>query len=673
MSSTKNEPKNKEIDSLTLLDNIKEVGIFNKLELFDPKKKNMPIEVEPTDLAVLTGAVRDEEGYTPYWTQTSGMHYIAVITSHKYSKDGHYEAKRYSLSPAIRPVFSMDSVSNPDNLKQNPNNPMEYTYGEYPQSIETDEDKIIELERLERLNKTYFLTNKKYCFDGKHYLKEYVLDGVKYVKVNSKNTGPGNILSDNKEVDTNKTYWVKVEPITWIYDEASRKLISKYGLLSGVPYWTVENEAKFTESNMYKYMVEYMAQDLFTISDIRKVNDYNTYLSNNIFGIDESRKTASETVNDLIKSRVSVFLHGDTGVGKSARVEQIDPEASIIYLCNQTIDSLNGKSIYVPPVIKKINGVETIVEEGHVEKMKPSWLVELEDKCAKEPDKLHIVFFDEISNAPLAIQSFCFNIILNGEVAGCWHLPENARIVAAGNEVDESLSANEIAEPLFARFGHIYISDDVKEWLRWATDADIHPSIIAFMVSTNGKNLRTKYDGLNPNADPRKWEMASKCLKATKNVRLLDGLIGEDLRKAFVSFCRSKTVTINDVMNKRYNDSIFNMNSSEKFATALTLSGCTNDQFAVIHDFMARVGDEACALFESLWAKGNEERLEILSELRESQRNVREAKRAQILQKKQESDAEYAQRMIDDMTKAANAIKAGQAVKAKVLKKGGNA
>ena len=202
MSSTKKEQKNKEIDSLTLLDNIKEVGIFNKLELFDPKKKNMPIEVEPTDLAVLTGAVRDEEGYTPYWTQTSGMHYIAVITSHKYSKDGHYEAKRYSLSPAIRPVFSMDSVSNPDNLKQNPNNPMEYTYGEYPQSIETDEDKIIELERLERLNKTYFLTNKKYCFDGKHYLKEYVLDGVKYVKVNSKNTGPGNILSDNKEVDT---------------------------------------------------------------------------------------------------------------------------------------------------------------------------------------------------------------------------------------------------------------------------------------------------------------------------------------------------------------------------------------------------------------------------------------------------------------------------------------
>ena len=184
------------------------------------------------------------------------------------------------------------------------------------------------------------------------------------------------------------------------------------------------------------------------------------------------------------------------------------------------------------------------------------------EKCMKEPDKLHIVFFDEITNAPPAIQGFCFNIILDREVNGIWKLPDNARVVAAGNELDDSIAACELAEPLFGRFAHIYVDDNVKNWLNWATKNKMHPAIIAFIAFSNGSNLRTKYNGKTPNADPRKWEMAS-----TKNINLLEGLIGKDLTKSFKEFCKCETISLEDVINGNYTEYDLKMDANKKFVT----------------------------------------------------------------------------------------------------------
>ena len=49
------------------------------------------------------------------------------------------------------------------------------------------------------------------------------------------------------------------------------------------------------------------------------------------------------------------------------------------------------------------------------------------------------------------------------------------------------------------------------------------------MVYKDGEYLRTDYDGEKPNADPRKWEMASKMLKKTKKPEMLRALVGEEV------------------------------------------------------------------------------------------------------------------------------------------------
>jgi hypothetical protein len=375
-----------------------------------------------------------------------------------------------------------------------------------------------------------------------------------------------------------------------------------------------------------------MRDDICNVSEIRKNNDFNAYLSSNPFNLALSELTDNERIQKLVVSGISPFLHGQTGVGKSARVKQEDSDVTTIYLCNQTIDSLNGKSVYVPPLTKKVSrlvyktnsqGVKSqsyeyqnvTVRDGYMMDVKPAWLEKLEEKCANEPDKIHIVFFDEITNAPPAIQGFCFNIILDREVNGIWKLPENARIVAAGNDMKDSLAANQLAEPLFNRFAHVYIKTTTKSWLMWASEHNIHPAIYSYIAYRKGKVLRSKYDGKKPNADPRKWEMASNMLYATGNPEMLRALVGEDITKEFVNFCNQRVITLFDVINDNYtNEEVQELNTAERYATTMALSQVNEENLDKVRAFVKDLGAEFVAVFDALWTHGEESKLERIAE-----------------------------------------------------------
>ena len=175
----------------------------------------------------------------------------------------------------------------------------------------------------------------------------------------------------------------------------------------------------------------------------------------NAYNFEFDEVSEEDIIKGAVQSGVAVFLHGKSSDGKSARVKQLDPDCEIIYLRNATPESLNGKSVYNQST-------------GEMIDVKPTWLKKLESKCNNEQDKVHIVFFDEITNALPSIQGMAFNIVLDREVNGKWKLPENARIVAAGNDLNDSLAANTLAEPLFNRFAHVYINTTIENWLKWA-------------------------------------------------------------------------------------------------------------------------------------------------------------------------------------------------------------
>lgn len=341
---------------------------------------------------------------------------------------------------------------------------------------------------------------------------------------------------------------------------------------------------------------------------------------NDQFGFNYDFLTPEDKIKSLIDSNVSVFLHGPSSEGKSARVKQFDPNPVIIYLRNATPESINGKSAYDQ-------------SSGRMIDIPPTWFEKIKEKCENEPDKLHVVFFDEFTNALPAIQGFAFNIILDKEIDGKWILPKNARIVAAGNEVEDSLAAYEMVEPVYNRFGHVTVKTNANNWLAWAfkckddfdrleyysesnQDNKIHPAITSFIGKYGDSVLRTRFTGKEPNADPRRWEMASKILYSTNNPLALEPIIGSELTDKFINFVKSMENELINVINGKY-DNIFNtMNISEKSYFANLLAEVGENDLIVARQKASMLGNECLQLFDSLWIGDNENRFMMIQKLR---------------------------------------------------------
>ena len=503
----------------------------------------------------------------------------------------------------IRPIFRNDKVYN-NLINYNMrfiDNEKTIDFGRYPQKVPESEMQI----KLNRtFNKTLKETGNTFSYvlsDKVETLKEYTIDNRYFVRCKINSLNKSDVIFNNKSYGNSEYIWVEILPVQWLVDDETKTFICKYGLISNIKF-SQNNyyDGKFENTFIKKFMDEYMAKDLFALEK-KFVNKKINKLTYNTYNFDFENVSEEEIIKGAIESDVAVFLHGNSSEGKSARIKTLDKNAIMIYLCNATPDSLNGKSVYNSITNEMID-------------IKPTWLIKLESICEKEPDKNHILFFDELTNALPSIQGIAFNIILGKEVNGKWKLPDNARVVAAGNEMEESISANKLSKPLFNRFAHVYIKTTTPSWIKWASENNIHPAIISYIAYTNGSSLRSEYTGEKPNADPRKWEMASKILYKTGKPEMIRALVGNEITKEFCHFCKTKTITLNDIINGNITEEMLNMDIAEKYITVGSLTNIDIKYYEVVKCFIEKLGQEYLSLFNLLWSQNNEEKLEMVLE-----------------------------------------------------------
>ncbi len=312
-------------------------------------------------------------------------------------------------------------------------------------------------------------------------------------------------LSDGTIASEGDRVFLELRPVRWLYDAENRLLVSCMALFGG---WNREEGAAYLNGSFLSELAPEAEDELPEEGAFRFVKHDELSL-----------------IRAYVEADIPVFIHGLSGDGKSDRVRQIDPEALDIELVNETPETINGRAVYN-------EAKDEIVD------IKPAWLVRLERLCRNgEP---HILFFDELTNATKQTQSVIFKIVLERFVNNRWPLPESARIVAAGNDRSESSASHDLAEPLFGRFAHVYIRTTVENWMPWAVRTRINPYILEFLAN-NDLYLRTPYTGTEPNADPRRWEMASRALDASGNdFALLEPIVGRDTSEAFVKFFRAQ-------------------------------------------------------------------------------------------------------------------------------------
>ena len=526
-----------------------------------------------------------------YWTSTpSHFSYWNFAYEFFVNSTGTLSYELVHYGSGVRPVMKSDNLNE---LIKNCKSEMKggiqiVEYGQFPHLYE--ETEINNPSFLMKTGKTYSLPPQ----DG--YPEQFnILSCQEYY------------YKDQKVIKLGDRYY-PIKPVTWYIDCENNMLISTEVLFSS-PI-NVDNKnynGDFETSQLYEYLNNQFIKELkpekienlFDDEQAETPNPYNL----NIEDVDEE-----DIIEGAILSDIPVMLHGQTGDGKSARVKQIDPNTQIIYLSSADPTDICGKSV------QKEN-LDYLIDYP------PTWYVKAKEIAETNPDKIHVIFFDEITNADPLIQGMVFNIVLDREVNGKWKLPDNIRIVAAGNEEDESLSAHKLSAPLFSRFAHVYIKTNREKWLRWANNqvdengkALIHPAIYAYIAYKGDEVLRTEYNGEKPNADPRKWEMASKILNKTGKADMLRALIGPELTYDFKNFITQKVITLEDVLNDNYKD--IDMDISSKYACIANLTRVDEKNVKKVREFVSQLGPEFLSTFDSMWIMGSDERLEIIAALR---------------------------------------------------------
>ena len=571
-------------------------------------------------------SLKGRTGY--YWTKSDDGDNDARMVYDNGRRDYCSVYKRYCGARPALPFSSISNIpTNGESGKRARDGVLEVEYGYYPQkAVSRDMQERLEQAyrrgNISKTRNTYTTDSEKYnaysrTFKAKTH-EEYEYNGKRYVRVEANSDFGGNqfTLSNGENYRDGDNVWVEVLPVKWLVDEKTRTMITEKLIFSGVQFNKERNyhTRDFDRTDIKTFMDRYLSRDLVqsrATSTTRNENPYN---------LEFDEVSESDIIRGAIESNVSVFLHGKPGCGKSDRVKQLDPdfiELNLSHLDPELLDGLAGE------------------KDGKAVHIKPPWLEELEAKCQEEPDKIHILFLEELTNASQMMQSKAYGIALDKKVAGRWRIPENARVVAAGNELEDSLVANEMAEPLYDRFAHVNIETTVEGWLEWAVTPEsfyerldykkqeeprqkIHPAIYAFIAYKGDEVLRTPYNRENPqpHADPRRWKMASDMLYASNNPNTIRAIVGEDLTRDFISFCMMPTITIQDVIKGNYTEQDLEMDLGRQLATVSGLVRVDDKNMPKVREFVKKLGAEMCKKFEVQWAGGDEERLEQIQELR---------------------------------------------------------
>jgi hypothetical protein len=134
-----------------------------------------------------------------------------------------------------------------------------------------------------------------------------------------------------------------------------------------------------------------------------------------------------------------------------------------------------------------------VVRDGRVEYHPPAWVEELASGG--------ILFFDEISTAPPAVQAALLRVILERRV-GEYQLPDTVWVVAAANPPDQAAGGWDLAPPLANRFIHMQWRHDA---MRWAED---FPSYFATRAPAGAEST------VRPGVDAAAWAQARALVAA---------------------------------------------------------------------------------------------------------------------------------------------------------------
>ena len=246
---------------------------------------------------------------------------------------------------------------------------------------------------------------------------------------------------------------------------------------------------------------------------------------------DNHTVTSVQTRKALLKAfdaKRPIFLWGPPGIGKSEVVAEVTAE-----LGGHMIDL---RMAQMEPT--DIRGIPFFNRD--LNKMDWAPPIDLPDEELASQYPLIVLFLDEMNSAPPAVQAAGYQLVLNRQV-GKYKLPDNVRIVAAGNRDSDKGVTYRMPMPLANRFVHLEMRADFSSWQNWAVNKGIHKDVVGYL-SFSKQDL---YDFDNKSASrafatPRSWVFVSDLLKDENEdtdtlFSLVAGSVGDGLAVKFMA------------------------------------------------------------------------------------------------------------------------------------------
>ncbi|MCT4535142.1 MoxR family ATPase [Halodesulfovibrio sp.] len=229
----------------------------------------------------------------------------------------------------------------------------------------------------------------------------------------------------------------------------------------------------------------------------------------------------TSALETLITVKQPVFIWGAPGVGKSQIVSQL--------AARHELDLIDVRAVLLDPV--DLRGIPRIDDHGKTTWCAPSFL---------PTTGKGILFLDELNTAPPLVQAACYQLILDRKL-GEYEMPEGWSIVAAGNRESDKAVTHRMPSALANRMVHLHFDADLDDWLSWADNNEIVPSLKAFL-RFRPKLLHSFDPKKNDKAfpSPRSWEFVSTILAANPvaatRKALIAGAVGEGAAAEYLAF-----------------------------------------------------------------------------------------------------------------------------------------
>ncbi len=226
------------------------------------------------------------------------------------------------------------------------------------------------------------------------------------------------------------------------------------------------------------------------------------------------------------------FVWGPPGIGKSALVRQA---AEFMGMPCVTLlgTQLAPEDLIGVPRVRNLHEGQIDGDARFVTEFCPPKAILRSDP--------YLLFIDELNSAVPDVQKAFYSLILDRRL-GDYELPEESRVVGAGNRVEDRALVRPMATALANRMLHVALEPSAQAWLDWGSQRGVHPLVLGFIRARPDRLVEPPPSDATPAyPTPRAWHMLSDSLHAVSDPlwpALAAGSVGDRAGAEFSAFAK---------------------------------------------------------------------------------------------------------------------------------------